>query len=129
VGSGLVFRANSGWPDRATDHYQPTRTAGRGRRANRRKASEGAGRKAWSRGRAAGQNQTHSTELHDTTQKVMQDEIMSREGRLGKVRSWRQKADKKIRETLNDDQKKKLDQLEQDPHAERNGGLSAARPR
>ena len=59
----------------------------------------------------------------------MQDEIMSREGRLGKVRSWRQKADKKIRETLNDDQKKKLDQLEQDPHAERNGGLSAARPR
>jgi hypothetical protein len=38
---------------------------------------------------------------------------MSREERLGMVRACREKADKKIREILNDDQKKKLDQLEQ----------------
>jgi Spy/CpxP family protein refolding chaperone len=55
-------------------------------------------------------------ELHDTTQKLMQDESMSREERLGKVRASREKADKKIREVLSDDQKKKLDQLEQEPH-------------
>ena len=36
---------------------------------------------------------------------------------LGKVRACREKADKKIREILNDDQKKKLDQLEQEPHS------------
>ena len=30
----------------------------------------------------------------------------------------REKADKKIREILNDDQKKKLDQLEQEPHSD-----------
>lgn len=56
-------------------------------------------------------------ELHDATQKLMQDESMSREERMDKVRASREKADKKIREILNDDQKKKLDQLEQEPHS------------
>lgn len=56
-------------------------------------------------------------ELHDATQKLMQDETMSRDERLDKVRPSREKADKKIREILNDDQKKKLDQLEQEPHS------------
>jgi hypothetical protein len=56
-------------------------------------------------------------ELHDATQKLMQDESMSREERMGKVRACREKADKKIREILNDDQKEKLDQLEQEPHS------------
>jgi hypothetical protein len=55
--------------------------------------------------------------LHDATQKLMQDESMSREERLGKVRACLEKADKKIREILNDDQKKKLDQLEDEPHS------------
>ena len=54
--------------------------------------------------------------LHDATQKLEQDEGMSSEERMGKVRASREKADKKIREILNDDQKKKLDQLEHEPH-------------
>ncbi len=53
---------------------------------------------------------------------------MSREERLGHVRAWREKADKKIREILNDDQKKKLDQLEQEPHSELHGNLNGATP-
>jgi Skp family chaperone for outer membrane proteins len=56
-------------------------------------------------------------ELHDTTLKLVQDESMSQEERMGKVRASREKADKKIREILNDDQKKKLDQLEHEPHS------------
>jgi Spy/CpxP family protein refolding chaperone len=67
-------------------------------------------------------------ELHDATQKLVQDESMSREERLGKVRTCREKADKKIREILNDDQKKKLDQLEQEPHPELHGTLNGATP-
>jgi hypothetical protein len=58
----------------------------------------------------------------------MQDENMSREERLGNVRARRIKADKKIREILNDDQKKKLDQLEQEPHPELHGNLNGATP-
>ena len=56
-------------------------------------------------------------ELHDATLKVVQDESMSQEERMGKVRVSREKADKKIREILNDDQKKKLDHLEHEPHS------------
>ena len=40
----------------------------------------------------------------------------------------REKADKKIREILNDDQKKKLDQLEQQAHPELHGNLNGATP-
>jgi Spy/CpxP family protein refolding chaperone len=67
-------------------------------------------------------------ELHDATQKLMQDETMSREERLGKVRACREKADKKIREILNDDQKKKLDQLEQEPNSGLHGNVNGATP-
>ena len=63
-------------------------------------------------------------ELHDATQKLVQDKSMSREERLENVRAWREKADKKIRKILNDDQKKKLDQLEQEPHPEMHGNLN-----
>jgi Spy/CpxP family protein refolding chaperone len=65
-------------------------------------------------------------ELHDATQKVVQDESMSREERMGQVRTSREKADKKIREILNDEQKKKLDQLEQEPHPELHGNFKGA---
>jgi hypothetical protein len=44
------------------------------------------------------------------------------------VRACREKADKKIREILNDDQKKKLDQLEQEPHPKLHGNLNGATP-
>jgi hypothetical protein len=62
-------------------------------------------------------------ELHDSTQKIVQDKSLSREERLGKVRPQRYKANKQIREILNDDQKKKLDQYLQGPHSEVHGDL------
>ena len=64
--------------------------------------------------------------LHDATEKLMQDERLSREERLAKVRPQRNQADKKIRALLNDDQKKKLDQYLAGPHREMHGGLSGA---
>ena len=62
-------------------------------------------------------------ELHDATQKPMRDESISREERLARVRALREKADKRIRGILNDDQNKKLDQLEQGPHPELHGNV------
>ena len=66
--------------------------------------------------------------LHDATEKLMQDERLSREERLAKVRPQREQADKKIRALLNDDQKKKLDQYLAGPHPEMHGGLSGVTP-
>jgi hypothetical protein len=63
-------------------------------------------------------------ELHDRTVQLVQDENMSREERLGKVRDSRYTADKKLRATLSDDQKKKLDQVEQEPHPELHGNVN-----
>ena len=68
-------------------------------------------------------------ELHDATEKLMQDERLSREERLAKVRPQRKQADKKIRALLNDDRKKKLDQYLAGPHDEMHGGLSGATAR
>jgi Spy/CpxP family protein refolding chaperone len=65
-------------------------------------------------------------ELHDATQKLMQDKSLSREERLARVRPERYKADKQIREILSDSQKKKLDQYLQGPHSEMHGNLSGA---
>jgi len=65
-------------------------------------------------------------ELHDATQKLVQDKSLSREERLAKVRPQRSKADKQIREILSDDQKKKLDQYLQGPHSEMHGNLNGA---
>lgn len=62
-------------------------------------------------------------ELHEATLRVLQDKTLSHEERLGKVRPQRYKADKQIRMTLNDDQKKKLDQYE-GPHSEKHGSIS-----
>jgi Spy/CpxP family protein refolding chaperone len=66
--------------------------------------------------------------LHDATQKLVQNENMSREERQRKMRSYRYTADKEIREILNDDQKKKLDQLEQESHLELHGNVNGAPP-
>ena len=60
-------------------------------------------------------------EMQGTSQKLMQDETMSRDERMNKVRACRDKADKKAREFLSDEQKKKLDQLEAEPHPELHG--------
>jgi hypothetical protein len=67
-------------------------------------------------------------ELHDASLKLMQDRSASREQLLSKVRPLRMNADKKIREILSDDQKKKLDQYLQGPHSEMHGNLSGATP-
>jgi hypothetical protein len=67
-------------------------------------------------------------ELHDTTIKLVHDENISREERLSKVRDSRLAADKKIRTILNDDQKKKLDQVEQEPHPELHGDVEGSNP-
>src|SRR6267154_1875969 len=65
-------------------------------------------------------------ELHDATQKLVQDKSLSREECLAKVRAQRYKADKLMREVLSDEQKKKLDQYLHGPHGEMHGNLSGA---
>jgi Spy/CpxP family protein refolding chaperone len=67
-------------------------------------------------------------ELHEASLKLMQDESMSQDELLSKVRPLRMNADKKIREILSDDQKKKLDQYLQGPHSEMHGNLSGVTP-
>lgn len=67
-------------------------------------------------------------ELHDATQKLVQDKSLSRDERLAKVRPQRYKANEQIREILSDDQKKKLDQYLQGPHSEMHGNLSGTTP-
>jgi Spy/CpxP family protein refolding chaperone len=62
--------------------------------------------------------------LHDTTENAMQDHNLSNQERLAKVRPQRLMADKKMREILSDEQKKKLDQYEKGPHREMHGTLS-----
>jgi Spy/CpxP family protein refolding chaperone len=57
-------------------------------------------------------------ELHDALDKIMQDQSITGDERLEKVRTLRLRADKQIREFLNDDQRKKLDQVEAEPHPE-----------
>jgi Spy/CpxP family protein refolding chaperone len=56
-------------------------------------------------------------ELHDGTVRLVEDQ------RLEQVQPLRLNADRKIREVLTGDQKRKLDQLEQEPHAELHGDL------
>jgi Spy/CpxP family protein refolding chaperone len=65
-------------------------------------------------------------EMHDATEKFRQDKSISREELLTKVRACREKADKKLRKILSDEQKKRLDQLEHQPHPELHGDLSGA---
>jgi Spy/CpxP family protein refolding chaperone len=67
-------------------------------------------------------------EMNDATQKVMQDESISREKRLDNARPWLERADKEIREMLNNDQKKRLDRLEHEWHPELHGSLNVAEP-
>jgi Spy/CpxP family protein refolding chaperone len=72
-------------------------------------------------------------EMNDASQKITQDENLSREERMTKVRASRMKADKQLRVFLTDDQKKKLDQLEQEPHPglhdNGNGATQPAQPK
>lgn len=63
-------------------------------------------------------------DLHDATLKIVQDKTLSHEERLARVRPHRFAADKRIRDILNEEQKKKLDAYEQGPHPEMHGDLS-----
>lgn len=65
-------------------------------------------------------------DLHDATERLMQDKSLSREERLTKVRPERYKADERIRAALTEEQKKNLDEYEQGPHSEMHGSLSGA---
>ena len=65
-------------------------------------------------------------ELHDASLKLLQDESASHDELLSKVRPLRMNADKKIREILTDDQRKKLDLYLQGPHSEMHGNLHGA---
>jgi Spy/CpxP family protein refolding chaperone len=67
-------------------------------------------------------------ELHDASLRLMQDESMSQDELLSKVRPLRMNADKKIREILTNDQKKKLDLYLQGPHSEMHGNPHGATP-
>lgn len=71
-------------------------------------------------------------EIHDASGKVAQDQTLSPEERQDRLRHLRMKADRNIRTVLSDDQKKKLDQLEQeshmDLHGDSNGTTSSPSP-
>jgi Spy/CpxP family protein refolding chaperone len=67
-------------------------------------------------------------ELHDASLRLMQDENISQDELLSEVRPLRMSADKKIREILTHDQKKKLDLYLQGPHSEMHGNLHGATP-
>jgi Spy/CpxP family protein refolding chaperone len=62
-------------------------------------------------------------ELHDTTVKLVEDDTISSDERMSKVIKSRYAADSKIRAILSDDQQKKLDQVEHEPHPELHGGV------
>ena len=60
--------------------------------------------------------------------RLMQDENISQDELLSKVRPLRMNAGKKIREILTNDRKKKLDLYLQGPHSEMHGNLHGATP-
>ncbi len=54
-------------------------------------------------------------------EKVRQDGSLSNEARQEKEKGLHEKADKQVRKFLNEEQKRKLDQLEQEPHPTMHG--------
>ena len=66
-------------------------------------------------------------ELHDATVRLVQDHNMSRQEYVSKLRDARYGADKQIRAMLTDQQQKKLDQVEQEPHPELHGNVTDAK--
>lgn len=62
--------------------------------------------------------------LHDATTRLVSDSSLSREERLERIAPSRYEADRKIRAVLNEKQKTRLDQFEQEPHPEMHEGLN-----
>ena len=52
--------------------------------------------------------------MDDSAEKFLQDESMSLNERMDNVKACRYKADREVRKILSDEQKKKLDQLEEE---------------
>ena len=67
-------------------------------------------------------------ELHDATQKIMQEKTISRDQLLDKIRPLRMSANSKIRELLSDEQREKLDQYLQGPHPDMHGTMQPKAP-
>ncbi len=62
-------------------------------------------------------------DLRDATVKSVHDESMSAQERMTNIHAERMRADKRIRDVLTDEQQKKLDQVEQEPHPELHGNI------
>ncbi len=71
-------------------------------------------------------------EMHDGSQKLDDDQTLTPDQRQAGMKPLIMKADKEIREVLNNDQKQKLDELEAQmhpaPHANPDGATSAPSP-
>ena len=65
-------------------------------------------------------------EMDDSVRKIMQDDSLSHQEQLDKVRPCRERAGQKLRKILNDAQKLKLDQLEHQHHSELHSDLNGA---
>lgn len=64
--------------------------------------------------------------VYEATVKISQDQSLSRDERLARVRPIRYNAHDQISAILTDEQKKKLEQYMQGPHPEMHGNLSGA---
>ena len=62
-------------------------------------------------------------DLHTTTVTAVRDTASSPQDRFNHIRDARMATDHKLRTVLTEDQQKKLDQLEQEPHPELHGKL------
>ena len=62
-------------------------------------------------------------DLRDATVKSVHDESISVQERTTNIHAERMRADKRIRDVLTDEQKKMLDQVEQEPHPELHGNI------
>lgn len=56
-------------------------------------------------------------QMQESWQNIMRDESLSEQAREAKMKAVREKAEKQARPMLTDEQKKKLDELEQEPHS------------
>jgi Spy/CpxP family protein refolding chaperone len=65
-------------------------------------------------------------QMHNGTQKIMDDKSLTREEQLARVRPLRYNARDQMLEILNDEQKKKLDEYLHGPHREMHGNLSGS---
>jgi hypothetical protein len=65
-------------------------------------------------------------QMQDSTNALMHDENMSRDERVSKAKEVHYKADREVRKMLSDEQKKKLDQLEEEFHSQQHSDLHGA---